>query len=71
MLNFVWPLFIVVSIVFAIATGKANVLNDALFDSAKDTVSLCISLLGTICLWNRVYADYSKYMYNECSEKND
>lgn len=53
MLNTIWPIFIIVSIVYAIITGKTYEINDAIFNSAKDTVELCITLLGTICLWNR------------------
>lgn len=56
MLNIIWPVFIVISIAFAIVTGNVFKINDAIFSSTKDTVELCITLLGTICLWNRYYA---------------
>lgn len=54
MLNTIWPIFIIVSFIYAIFTGKVAEINDAIFVSAKDAVDLCITLFGTICLWNGI-----------------
>ena len=52
MLNILWPLFIIISFVYAIFIGKVNELNTGIFDSAQDAVELSITFLGTMCLWN-------------------
>lgn len=54
MLNTIWPIFIIISFAYGIFTGKVAEINDAIFTSAKDTVDLCITLFGTICLWNGI-----------------
>lgn len=54
MLNKIWPLFIIVAFAFAIYTGNISNVNTAIFSSAEQTVSLCITLLGTMCLWNGI-----------------
>ncbi len=54
MLNTIWPIFIIISFVYAIFTGRVADINDAIFASAKDAVDLCITLFGTICLWNGI-----------------
>lgn len=69
MLNTIWPIFIIVSIAFAIVTGRVSVINDAIFASTKDTVDLCITLLGTLCLWNRNNANCITYKDIRFSKK--
>lgn len=54
MLNIIWPLFIIISFVYAIFTGNVSSVNNAIFDSAADAVNLSITFLGTICLWNGI-----------------
>ena len=54
MLNVIWPLFIAVSFVYALFTGKVNEVNNGIFESASDAVQLSITFLGTICLWNGI-----------------
>ena len=54
MLNKIWPFFIIVAFAFGIYTGNITNVNTAIFSSAEQTVSLCISLLGTMCLWNGI-----------------
>ena len=54
MLNILWPIFIIISFIFSVGTGKINQLNTAIFDSAKDAVQMTITFLGTICMWNGV-----------------
>lgn len=54
MLNKIWPIFIIVSIVFAIFNGNITNVNNSILDSTKTTVYLCLDLLGAICLWNGI-----------------
>ena len=54
MLNILWPIFIIISCAYAIFSGNVDKLNESIFSSTSESVNLCISLLGTICLWNGI-----------------
>ena len=54
MLNIIWPLFIIISIIYALCLGKIENINFAIFDSVENAVQMTIKLLGTICLWNGI-----------------
>lgn len=54
MLNIVWPIFIVISFTFAIFSGNLDSLNTSIFESTQEAITLCITLLGTMCLWNGI-----------------
>ena len=54
MLNKVWPIFIIISYVYAIMIGNTDKINTSIFSSTQEAVTLCITLLGTICLWNGI-----------------
>ena len=54
MLNIIWPIFIIISFVYAIFTGNVEEINNSIFESASDAVELSITFLGTICLWNGI-----------------
>ncbi len=54
MLNKIWPFFIIISFVYSIYSGNILNLNNAILDSASQTVNLCFELLGSICLWNGI-----------------
>ena len=60
MLNLLWPVFIIVSVVFAILSGNIKELNSSIFESTELAVSLCITLLGTMCLWSGIMQIASK-----------
>ena len=60
MLNIIWPLFLIISFIYAILNGRVGEVNNSIFESTKSAVELCISLLGTICLWNGVMQIASK-----------
>lgn len=51
MMNYIWPIFIICSIVYAILVGNTEVINNSIFDSCKNAVELSITFLGTVCLW--------------------
>ena len=54
MLNFIWPIFLIISFTVAIFSGNIDKTNMAIFSSTEDAINLCIKLLGTICLWNGI-----------------
>ena len=54
LLNIVWPIFIILSFIYAIFSGNIDDLNSSIFSSAEEAINLCISLLGTVCLWNGI-----------------
>lgn len=54
MLNIIWPIFIIISFVYAIFSGKVDEINNSIFDSAKSAVELTITFFGTVCLWNGI-----------------
>lgn len=54
MLNKIWPLFIIISFIFSIYSGNISNVSNAVFESANQTVTLCLTLLGTLCLWNGI-----------------
>lgn len=60
MLNIIWPLFLIISFIYAIFSGRVTEVNNSIFESTKTAVELSISLLGTICLWNGIMQIASK-----------
>ena len=54
MLNKIWPFFIIISFVYSIYSGNIFDINNAIFDSAKQTVDLSLTMFGTLCLWNGI-----------------
>ena len=54
MLNILWPVFIILSYIYAIISGKIEEINNGLFASLQETVELTLTFLGTICLWNGI-----------------
>lgn len=60
MLNLLWPVFIILSIIFSIFSGNLKELNNSIFESTNSAVNLCITLFGTMCLWNGIMQIASK-----------
>lgn len=60
MLNIIWPVFLIISFIYAILNGRISEVNNSVFESTESAVELCISLLGTICLWNGIMQIASK-----------
>ena len=54
MLNILWPIFIIVSILYAIISGNLNELNIAINTSTENAVNLTLILIGTTCLWSGI-----------------
>lgn len=51
MLNYLWASMIVIGIVYAAFTGNMAAVSDGALDSAKESVTLCITMLGVMSLW--------------------
>ena len=54
MLNIIWPIFLIISIIFSFFSGNLKALNNSFFESTESAVKLCLTLLGTMCLWSGV-----------------
>lgn len=51
MLNFLWAGMIVIGVSFAAIQGDIGVVTNAALDSAKEAVSLCLTMLGVMSFW--------------------
>ena len=54
MLNKIWPIFIIASFIYAVIFGNIDKLNSSIFSSTQETVTLCLTLLGTMSLWSGI-----------------
>lgn len=54
MLNVIWPVFIMISAIYALLFGNIENLSNGIFDSAASAVELTLTFFGTICLWNGI-----------------
>ena len=54
MLNIIWPLFIVISFIYAFFSGNIEQVRNGIFESLTDVVNLSLTFLGTMCLWNGI-----------------
>jgi len=52
MLNIIWPIFIIISYIYAVITGNTEKINNAIFEYTETAVNLLLTLIGTMCLWN-------------------
>ncbi|MGM0444430.1 MAG: nucleoside recognition domain-containing protein [Fibrobacterota bacterium] len=50
-INAIWLAMILISLSVALATGRADALNKALFESAKTAVTIALGLIGPMALW--------------------
>ena len=53
-MNYIWTFLIVFSLISAIYYGNIGALSSGVINSGNTAVNLCISLLGTFCLWNGI-----------------
>ena len=60
MLNILWPIFIIISIIFAIFSGNIDKINSSIFDSTQSAIDLTLTLLGATCLWSGIMEIASK-----------
>ncbi|WP_080845400.1 nucleoside recognition domain-containing protein [Cytobacillus gottheilii] len=51
MVNIIWVLLTVIGIVFAMFNGTMSEVNEAVFNGAKEAVTLCIGLISILVFW--------------------
>ena len=51
MLNYIWAAMIFVGVLFGAITGNMKEVTEAALQSAKEAVSLCISMAGIMAFW--------------------
>lgn len=51
MLNILWGAMLLTGIVYGAITGNMNQVTDAALSSAKEAVSLCITMAGIVAMW--------------------
>ena len=54
MLNVIWPIFIIISVIYAFLCGNIENVSNWIFSSLNDVIDLSLTLLGTMCLWNGI-----------------
>ncbi len=54
MLNYLWAFMILVGILWGAFHGTMSQVTQGALDSAKDAVSLCITMLGVMALWTGI-----------------
>ncbi|HIZ16366.1 MAG TPA: spore maturation protein A [Firmicutes bacterium] len=54
MLNVIWAVIMIISVVCGIITGRISEVSYAAINGGKAAVELCISLLGSICFWSGI-----------------
>ena len=50
-MNYLWAGMMLVGIVYGCLTGKTAEITQAALDSAKEAISLCITMTGVMCFW--------------------
>ncbi|MCD8338072.1 MAG: nucleoside recognition protein [Lachnospiraceae bacterium] len=51
-MNGIWSGMLLVGIVYGILTGEVGAVSDALFSSAKEAISLCVTMFGVMAFWS-------------------
>lgn len=51
MLNYLWGIMIIIGIAVGVLTGNISAVSNASIDSAKEAITLCITMLGVMSLW--------------------
>lgn len=51
MLNYIWIFMIVLGIVYGAFTGNTEEVGNAMLDSSKEAIALCITMLGVMAFW--------------------
>lgn len=54
MLNKIWCFFILISIIFGIASGNIEAVNNSVFSSIENTMTLLIKMIGGMCFWSGI-----------------
>lgn len=52
MLNYLWGAMILIGIIVASFTGNMPKITSAIIDSSKDSITICITMIGIIAMWS-------------------
>lgn len=56
MLNYLWAGMILVGLVYSVFAGTTDAVNAAMLESAKEAVTLCLTMLGVMSFWTGLMA---------------
>lgn len=68
-MNYIIAAVAAASFICAVATGNTDRLSGAILSGAKNAVDICLSLLGTMCLWNGIAAIAEESGLSRITEK--
>jgi len=51
MLNYIWAGMILLGVIYGVCSGHMDALTGGAIDSAREAVSLCITMAGVMALW--------------------
>lgn len=54
MLNYIWGFMIVIGVAYGAVTGNMQEVSNAALNSAKEAVTLCITMVGVMSLWTGI-----------------
>lgn len=54
MLNIMWPIFIIASLLYAIIFGDISSTNNSIFNSLESAIEFSLVLIGTMCFWSGI-----------------
>ncbi|MDE6357144.1 MAG: nucleoside recognition protein [Eubacteriales bacterium] len=54
MLNYLWGFMILIGIVISAFTGNIHNITNAIIDSSKEAITICIAMLGIISMWTGI-----------------
>ena len=54
MLNYIWPILIIISIIVSIFDGNIEKVSNAILASPTNAIELTFSLIGIMCMWNGI-----------------
>lgn len=52
MLNKIWPIMVIISVIFGFFNGRIDEVNNSIFVSFEDTINMGMSFLGVMCFWS-------------------
>lgn len=69
MLNYLWAGMIIIGVIFGAFNGKMPDITNAALDSAKEAVSLCITMMGVMAFWVGIMEIASRAGIVECASR--
>lgn len=51
MINYIWAFMIIIGLIFGIVKGEIGGINQAIINSPKEAVTLCITMVGFTMMW--------------------